>query len=386
MYMKKIKKLSISILLLINTLIPSEKMENISLTTDSSFIKYLKNDNYLQLTDINLLNNQKKISIKYFDKNNNLIWGKYFQTNNFVKFIDILKLNENNFIITGYEKLNNMEYDIFLIHYNKENGIEWQKNYTHTGIEIPSKLLLSKDNNLIICGFCAVKKNTYYSILTNDIHIIKTNLHGDRIWVKTIGLKEIDEELLDFLITNDNEIVLVAKRKFFKDNLYITKLNKFGNISWQNTYNIGNYIQDANILLSKTNSEIIINTLVLDMEYENQQITKKDLTLFINTDGEKIKTIENSSKNLDYKFSNDYNLYSSKKLTGIIKSNSVNIRRKPLLNSQVVTNLTKGEVVEIIEKSNKKYKISNMNDYWYHLKVDENNSGWIYGYFINIVP
>jgi len=376
------KRLFLLIFLIISSGISAQKMEKPSISDNQVLQKIVDSGENIHIRCSNLYNNRKLVKISSATIGSK--WDQSFEVNNKIRLVDMVSINDNLYI-TGYNKSNSQEYNITLYLVNKSNGLIFQKEYINDGIEIPKKLIKTMNNNLIIGGFCALNDNSYYTILTDDIHLLKTDQKGNRIWSKTIGLKKIDEELLDMSITTDNEILLVAKRKFFKDKVYITKINKFGNISWQSDFELGHFISSAKIEFSVDNKEISINSSILELEYQTNNFYSKDITLIINNDGEKLSINENSITKLETKISEDVALLGKQKHMGIVKSNSLNIRNNPTLTSGVVASIAKGDVVEIVDKSESKVKINSMDDYWYLLKVNENDTGWAFGYFIDVV-
>ena len=377
------KKLFLLIILIISTGISAQKMENPSVSNNQFIQKSLENGENIQIRCSDLYNNKKLVKITSTSVGSS--WNQSFEISSKVRLVDLVSSNKNDLYIAGYKKKNCHEYNITLYQINKDKGMIFSKEYENEGIEIPKKLMKTLDNNLIIGGFSTVNDDSYYAILTNDLHLLKTDLQGVRVWSKTLGLKKIDEELLDMSITSDNEILLVAKRKFFNDKVYITKINKFGNISWQSDFELGHFISSANITLSPDKHEISINTEILDLEYETNDLYNKNVTLVINNDGEELRVKENSIKKLDNQLSNNFVISGNPKQLGIVKTNSLNIRNNPTLASGVVASIHKGDMVEIVDKSKSKVNINNMNDYWYLLKVNDNDTGWAFGHFIDVV-
>jgi hypothetical protein len=377
-----IKKSLLILLILFSPVLSGGNQEDTSAINNIIIQKNLDQNHNITIRKNPSFEKEINLSIT-FQMNDKILWSQATQIPKNVELADIVQRDDETFFITGYKKFSSTEYDIYLMKFNQNSGKIWENVYSKPGIEIPNKITLTLEQNIIIGGYCAMNKDSYYAILTNDIHLLKVNSEGTRIWVKTLGLKKIDEEFLDMAVTDDNEILLIGKRKHFKDILYMAKINKFGNIGWQNTYEIGNYIKTAKFTNISDNSSISIKSKIYDLAFDTQKITKKDILISMNSDGAEIKTDELYTDYLD--LPNDFNKPNQHTLRGVIRTNSVNLRKEPLLNSSVITNLTKGEIVEIIEKTDKKQKINNMNDYWYHLKVDDNKSGWIYGYFLDIV-
>lgn len=61
------------------------------------------------------------------------------------------------------------------------------------------------------------------------------------------------------------------------------------------------------------------------------------------------------------------------------------LRIDPLIFTSRVTQMKKGEVGEILEKSSEKKPVAGKMDYWYKIKLSNGISGWVYGSNISIL-
>lgn len=68
---------------------------------------------------------------------------------------------------------------------------------------------------------------------------------------------------------------------------------------------------------------------------------------------------------------------------GLLNDSNVRIREKPSLEANIITTLDKDKLLKIIEVSDEKMKISDMNSYWYKVILESGQIGWIYGYFVD---
>jgi hypothetical protein len=74
------------------------------------------------------------------------------------------------------------------------------------------------------------------------------------------------------------------------------------------------------------------------------------------------------------------------KINAVTKFDSVRIRKKPDTNSPIIVILTKGETVDILQKTDQKTKLSGYpEDYWYEVNTKDDNKGWVFGALIDIV-
>ncbi len=385
MYMSYLKRIIFICLVGITGSIAGQKKETGSVLSSDQIIKSFKNESTMQISSIPLFNNKKNIVLKILSPEKNTIWETNFEINGRTRIVDIINYSDQEFYITGYKIINSREYDITLFKLNKEDGLIWEKIYRHKGIEIPRRITKTKDNALIIGGYAANCKEKYYKILKNDLHLIKVQSNGNRIWVKTLGLKKIDEDLLDLAITDNNELLIAGKRKSFRDQLFLTKIDQFGNISWQNTYNIGERIKVAKIQTRAEEKLFTVTSSVIDYEIKNEKLYKNDVELVMDYGGSRKKITTLSTEELNFRPTEKFTHGIKKIRVGVIKPRTLNLRQSPTLNAGVVASMQQGTEVEIVQKTNNKQKINNMNDYWYLLKINGDTTGWAYGHFIDIV-
>lgn len=69
---------------------------------------------------------------------------------------------------------------------------------------------------------------------------------------------------------------------------------------------------------------------------------------------------------------------------GLLNNSRVRIRIAPNLQSEHIGFLDESQRVEILEITEDKMKIENMESEWYRIKTDSGLIGWSYGYFIDI--
>jgi len=70
---------------------------------------------------------------------------------------------------------------------------------------------------------------------------------------------------------------------------------------------------------------------------------------------------------------------------GIITENNTALRISPLVFSGVVSRLEKGLPAEVTERSAEKSRIARTTDYWYHVKLQNGITGWVYGQNLRLV-
>ncbi|MCU0846648.1 MAG: SH3 domain-containing protein [Spirochaetes bacterium] len=71
--------------------------------------------------------------------------------------------------------------------------------------------------------------------------------------------------------------------------------------------------------------------------------------------------------------------------SAVILSGNTAIRVDPIIFSSKITQLKKGETVEVLEKSFEKSWIGNSSDFWYKIKLRNGVTGWVFGKNIKIL-
>ena len=70
--------------------------------------------------------------------------------------------------------------------------------------------------------------------------------------------------------------------------------------------------------------------------------------------------------------------------TAVLNDDRVRMREWPLLDAKHLAFLEEGEEVEVLDRSGIKVKIGDMEDYWYKIKRSGGQTGWSYGYFLDL--
>jgi hypothetical protein len=77
--------------------------------------------------------------------------------------------------------------------------------------------------------------------------------------------------------------------------------------------------------------------------------------------------------------------------TGHINDDNVHIRKAPSLDGKLLTYgnnrtffLDSGDDVDIIDKTDEKMRIGNMNSPWYKVRTFQMYEGWVYGAYVDI--
>jgi tetratricopeptide (TPR) repeat protein len=70
--------------------------------------------------------------------------------------------------------------------------------------------------------------------------------------------------------------------------------------------------------------------------------------------------------------------------TAVVSAGPLNMRSRPSLGGSVVRQLDVGEPLVVIDRSDEQETIDNVTDYWYEVRTDDGNEGWVFGAYIKL--
>ena len=76
--------------------------------------------------------------------------------------------------------------------------------------------------------------------------------------------------------------------------------------------------------------------------------------------------------------------FNEKNKQGIINDTRVRHRSEPNLSCETLGYLEKGDAVKIVDRSDEKFEIDGENWYWYQVKTTDEQTGWVYGKYLDI--
>lgn len=239
----------------------ADGIESIIATPDGGFAA-LGHTNSNDIPGIEYKGNQDGVLIKY-DKNGNIEWQKGFG-DEYVEYIsELLLTNDGNFVTVGVHSdlndENRMEpYDILITTFDKNGNILLEKKYGGSEGDDPSKIFLTKNNELIVF-FNSTSTDLPGTEHKNfqDTYMMKISASGEIIWITNFGgngydsveiVKETDNAFIIISCSNSSDIPGTTYIGGIE--ALITKIDKNGNIIWQRIWGgTGNdYIWDISEL------------------------------------------------------------------------------------------------------------------------------------------
>lgn len=178
--------------------------------------------------------------------------------------------------------------DYWLVKLNAEGTIEWERTYGGSYKDKLESLSLTNDNGYIIGGY----SNSPISEIKSenpvgtggDYWILKLDEKGNIEWQKTLG-GDGDDHLHQIIQTNDNGYVIGGSSSSdyagskTKPNgngidFWVLKLDEFGNIDWQETYDFGE-IDVLTSLVEGKDGSLLIGGYIQNKNYF-QKLSSKD--------------------------------------------------------------------------------------------------------------
>jgi hypothetical protein len=169
--------------------------------------------------------------------------------------LSIRQTSDNGFIITGSTNISTpSNYDLFLVKTNEVGDVEWTRNYGGSGTERGNSIIITNDDNYVICGY-----TTSFGYGNYDVFLIKTNASGDTIWTKTYGGTEKDCGM-SVKQTNDNGFIISGYTNSFGAgdmDFYIIKTNENGDTLWTKTFGGAAYDISCSVDITFENDYVI---------------------------------------------------------------------------------------------------------------------------------
>ncbi len=230
-----------------------------------------------------------------------------------------------------------------------------------------------------------------FKYFNNSFYTIETNIH-------IVDFDTKEERIVEYKKLNNFKNTLSYSYPYFTNNMdYIFVVNPL--------YKKGTYYNDViikGIRLTRINKDLVQESIVLGIKDE---IDFKQVDVFwrqtkhlekwyprasiylIAVDNEGYIYIADQYNKTLTKYqcwitNNDIEIVERK---GILNDLKVRIRKEPNLNGEQLGYLNKGQKVSILEETDQKMKIGEMDAVWYKVETEDGVVGWAYGWFIDIV-
>ncbi len=194
-----------------------------------------------------------------FKQNGDLLWTRVFNGGE-VPVQDkayAITVDEYDAIyITGTSKRTETS-DIFVIKYDYEGNLKWDKFYEGNFDDVPSRILATSNNNVLVCGYT----RTGFQIGSEDFLILNYHSNnGNLKWNKTLnGPDNSTDAAIDMVVSRNNQSVFVTG--------YCKATNPLRDDILTAQYKIANgELQDSAVFNTSGYDENTANSIAIDQD------------------------------------------------------------------------------------------------------------------------
>ncbi len=141
------------------------------------------------------------------------------------------------------------DYDLYLVRLNASGEKIWEHTYGGENDDAGQLVRIGDDGGYFIAG------NTFSktSGSVEDVHIVKTDADGNKVWEKTFGGKGADT-IVAAQRTSDGGLVMAGTTGSFPgwESIYLIKVDASGNNSWEKTFGRDGDFHDYGISVRET--------------------------------------------------------------------------------------------------------------------------------------
>lgn len=239
-----------------------------------------------------------------------------FQSKNFIKFFgsgfeskgnDVVELSDGGYVITGYDKVNASNQQIFAAKVDKNGNLIWSNTYGKSAAKEEGKIVKEVSDGFLIAGI-----STPTSSSITHSFIMKVNTYGDSLWYKEFRDSTYSIVVNDILVTNSNIYIAgqsyksdVSKTDFYRAKLDTSGKFIYGKSSFlasNSSYKRIFQQQDNNLLLIGTHGvNNVISMVTVDQSTMNETspintVTPNETAADAILNGDKLYLLINNSQ------------------------------------------------------------------------------------------
>lgn len=171
----------------------------------------------------------KDILLRKCNQSGDIIWEKSISRDGDQEAISVLELPNQNLVI-GCSSLENGKQQVLLTETDKSGTRVGEKLFTSIKSDILSKMILSYDTSLVLCGYTNSRGKGSF-----DFFLTKLKTDFTLIWDKTYGTGA-DELAFDLIESSEGEFVMAGitkTRTAGSEDAWIVSVDQQGELTWE---------------------------------------------------------------------------------------------------------------------------------------------------------
>jgi hypothetical protein len=237
-------------------------------TSDGAFVA--AGTSYSSNGDITQNKGRADFLMAKFDASGGLLWQRTFGGTNLDSGSGVVETTDGGYLFAGVTSSINGDVagnhgadstsDFWCIKLDKNGNLLWKKTYGGSGREFADSIIKTNDGGFVISGTTTSNdgdvSGIHLPVNTEDIWILKIDANGNKVWQKCLGGSK-GEARSSIISTTDGGYLLsaitlssdgdVTINKGASD-IWVVKLNSFGNIIWQKTFGGSGYDRSRGII------------------------------------------------------------------------------------------------------------------------------------------
>jgi uncharacterized delta-60 repeat protein len=184
-----------------------------------------------------------------------LIWTKTIGGTSWDYGHSIQQTSDGGYVIGGYTlSFGVVNYDVYVVKLDSLGNLQWTKTIGGNGDDRGYSVQQTSDGGYVLTGYTAS-----FGAGNNDVYVIKLNSFGNLQWTKTIGGANADQGNSIHQTTDTGYVITGYTTSFGAGNndVYLIKLDASGNLQWTKTIGGANADQGNSIKQISDGSYII---------------------------------------------------------------------------------------------------------------------------------
>jgi hypothetical protein len=192
------------------------------------------------------------------DKYGNKIWDKTIKGGDWNEANSIIETKDGGFIVAGSIVSNIGWKDVWIIKLDKNGNKLWDKTFGGFEWDEDYSIIETKDGGFAIAGMTRSKGNGNV-----DGWVIKLDKYGNMLWDKALGGSKWDI-VYSIIQTIDGGFIVAGETESKgnrKSDAWIMKLDKYGNKLWDKTFGRKKWDRAYSIIQTKNGEFVVIGTI-----------------------------------------------------------------------------------------------------------------------------